>query len=460
MKDNFDIVEDFKVTVYIVNHNYGMYLEECIKSVLAQTFDNYEVIIFDCGSSDNSKNIIEKYSNRKNFKKIYLSNQPLAVTNNIAIAMSRAEYIIRLDADDILHENAIGILTGILDRNSSLGLVFPDYYEIDRDGNIVSLVRRHEFKNVTLKDQPAHGACTLIRKSVLNDIGGYDEEFTCQDGWDLWLKVTDKFEVFNTNLPLFYYRRHDNNLTKDETKLLKTRSEILAKHNKSKGENSKGLAIIPIRGINNNDSNYWTTKILGRSLLNRAIETALSTDSIDKVVVSSPDKKILDYVIKEYKNKVLTVEREKTKSFTHEFLDETIFQIMGIYPELCDNNMFGLLINIEYPFLNPNDLDSALNSLEVFKTDLVIGVRKETRNIYKHGGHGLENITSKVNFTNEKNEIYISGGLQAFRFSALNNLGSLNKIDLVGHVILDEKSFYHIYSQFSFQLLKNMESDK
>ena len=132
---------DYKVTIYIVNHNYGKYIDECIKSVLSQTFRDYEVIIFDCGSSDNSRNIIESYSNNKNFKIIFLNNQPLAMTNNIALAMSRSEYIIRLDADDFLHENAIGILTGILDRNSSLGLVFPDYYEIDNEGNILSLVR-------------------------------------------------------------------------------------------------------------------------------------------------------------------------------------------------------------------------------------------------------------------------------------------------------------------------------
>lgn len=447
---------DFKVTIYIVNHNYGMYIEECIKSVLAQTFDDYEVIIFDCGSTDNSKKIIQSYSNRKNFKTIYLNNQPLAMTNNIAISMSRAEYLIRLDADDFLHENAIGILSGILDRNTALGLVFPDYYEIDAEGNISSLVRRHNFKNVTLKDQPAHGACTLIRKSILEKVGGYDEEFTCQDGWDLWLKVTDISEVFNTNLPLFYYRQHNNNLTKDETKLLRTRSEILAKYNKNKGESSKGVAIIPIRGGTDKNSNYWMTEILNKPLLDRAIDTALSATSIYKVVVSSPDQNILNYVEKKYKEAVLIVKREMTKSFTHEFLDETIFQIMGLYSDLC-NNMAGLIINIEYPFLNENDFDSAVNSLKVFNTDLVLGVRKESRNVYQHSGHGLSNISKKTNFTNEKNETYIAGGLQAFRFSALNKLGSLNKIDTIGHIILDERSFYHLSSNFSLELLNNIE---
>ena len=160
----------YKVSVYIVNHNYGNYIEECISSVLNQTFKNYEIIIFDCGSSDHSKDVLKKYENISNINIKLLDNQPLAITNNMAISMSTGEYIMRLDADDYLHENAIGIMSGILDRNSNLGLVFPDYYEIDSEGNIISLISRHNFKKVKLLDQPAHGACTMVRKENLRDI--------------------------------------------------------------------------------------------------------------------------------------------------------------------------------------------------------------------------------------------------------------------------------------------------
>ena len=79
-------------------------------------------------------------------------------------------------------------MSSILEKNSKIGLVFPDYYLVNINGEILESVRRHNFKKVKLLDQPAHGACTMVRKENLLDIGGYDEEFNCQDGYYLWLQ--------------------------------------------------------------------------------------------------------------------------------------------------------------------------------------------------------------------------------------------------------------------------------
>ena len=59
-------------------------------------------------------------------------------------------------------------------------------------------------KNLLL-DQPAHGACSLIRKQALIQVGGYSEEISCQDGWDVWLKIINLYNVSNINLPLFFF---------------------------------------------------------------------------------------------------------------------------------------------------------------------------------------------------------------------------------------------------------------
>ena len=73
------------VTVYITNHNYGIYINKAIKSVLNQSFKNFELIIIDDGSIDNSKEIIEKYKNHKKIKIIYQKNKGLTVSNNLVI---------------------------------------------------------------------------------------------------------------------------------------------------------------------------------------------------------------------------------------------------------------------------------------------------------------------------------------------------------------------------------------
>ena len=80
----------------------------------------------------------------------------------------------RLDADDYLDENALEIMFNKIKNDKKLGLVFPDYYLIDEKNNLIELVRRHDFKKVKLFDQPAHGACTLIRKEILKLLDGYN----------------------------------------------------------------------------------------------------------------------------------------------------------------------------------------------------------------------------------------------------------------------------------------------
>ena len=135
----------------------------------------------------------------------------------------------RLDSDDWLDPHALEIMSNILERDKRISLIFPDYYEVDKNGKILRQIRRHNFKKVKLLDQPAHGACTMIRKENLLDIGGYDEEFNCQDGYYLWLKFIKKYVVRNVNLPLFYYRQHEKSLTKNNKKILLNRSKIISK---------------------------------------------------------------------------------------------------------------------------------------------------------------------------------------------------------------------------------------
>ena len=119
------------------------------------------------------------------------------------------------------------IMSNYLEQNHKIGLVFPDYFEVDEAGNIINLVRRHDFKKVKLLDKPAHGACTMIRKECLEKIGGYSERFDRQDGYYLWVKFIQRYGVMNINLPLFFYRQHNLSLTKNEEKIIKTRSEII-----------------------------------------------------------------------------------------------------------------------------------------------------------------------------------------------------------------------------------------
>ena len=189
--------ENFLVTVYITNFNYGKFIKQAIESVLMQTEQSFELIIIDDGSTDNSKEIIEKYKDLKNIRIVYQKNKGLNVTNNIALRAARGKYIVRLDADDYFSPNALELLLEKLESDSMLGMVFPDYFLVDTQGEVLERQKRHDFDNeVKLFDQAAHGACTMIRVQFLREIGGYDESFSCQDGYELWVKFTSKFKSY------------------------------------------------------------------------------------------------------------------------------------------------------------------------------------------------------------------------------------------------------------------------
>ena len=99
-------------------------------------------------------------------------------------------------------------------------------------------IRRHDFKSVKLFDQPAHGACTLFRTKTLILNGGYDENFTAQDGVDIWLRFQKKFKIMNINIPLFYYRKHGASLSDNSKKILLNRNKFLFKNSEIKNNKS------------------------------------------------------------------------------------------------------------------------------------------------------------------------------------------------------------------------------
>ncbi len=282
------------ISVYITNYNYGNFIESAIESVLSQTSSDFELIIIDDGSNDNSKEIIEQYADLDQVIIIYQQNKGLNVTNNIAMRTAKGKYIMRLDADDYLHKDALKIMSSELESDQELGLVFPNYYYVDSDGELLGEEKRHDFQNdVELLDQPAHGACTMIRLDFLKEVGGYNEAYNCQDGYELWVKFIQHYSIKNISKPLFYYRQHGNNLTSDEAKILDTRAKINENFVEQRQHDTSTLAIIPVRG-GNNDLAFKS--LCGNNMLDMKIQKALGSKNIRKVIVTSPDENVQQLV--------------------------------------------------------------------------------------------------------------------------------------------------------------------
>lgn len=440
------------VTVYLVNHNYGGFLRQSIESVLAQTLQDYELLIIDDGSTDGSRKIIAEYEGRPGVVAIFQHNKGLNVTNNIALRAARGKYIMRLDADDWLDQHALQVLSGVLERESNVGLVFPNYYMTDVEGRVLEMVRRHDFENVTLHDQPAHGACTMARRDLLQEIGGYDESFRCQDGYDIWLRFIRHAEVRNVDLPLFYYRQHGNSLTRNESRILETRARIIEKRIAEKQPEHKALAVIPVRGQIMDPRSEALRPLGSKALIDWTIEAALAADRIQDVLVSTPDAAIIAYVEARYNGRVSTLPRDKYMAQVNSYLDETLRQAAAHYLKDHQAPQAIAALYVESPFRDSRHIDAALDVLALFDADSVVGVRPETDMFYQHDGHGLKPVRSGRSLRLEAEEVFREvGDLKVVSWSWLMGPGAIPG-GRIGHVVLDQRAAISVLTEWDWRL--------
>jgi glycosyltransferase involved in cell wall biosynthesis len=447
-----------KITVYITNFNYGKFLKKSINSVLKQSFKDFELIIIDDGSTDNSKKILNNYFKNRKIKIILQKNKGLIKSNNIAIKLAAGQFVIRLDADDYLDKNALLILYNEIIKNNETALVYSDYILVDKNGNLINHERRNLINNNSLKNIPAHGACSLIRKSALFEVGLYNEKFDRQDGYDVWLKLSKRYQVRNINLPLFYYRQHGKNLTGNSQKLLKVRSEIFETHIKNLPKKNDCICIIPVRGRKYDSSCPSLIKFKKKYLLFHTIDIALKSKKINKIILSTSDTEIIGIVKKFYKNKITIHKREEKYSFINTHYKESIIKFLKKKNFLNKKNLF-LILNFGYPFLKSYFLDKALNHLIFFNSDKVISVNTDIqKNYYYYSQNGLKLINKHNNkkFLNlEKNLIYFeNGGISVFNKYALLSKEATNL--KIGHIFIDKYSGINIKNIEDINIYRNI----
>ena len=444
------------VTVYITNYNYARYIEQSIQSVLKQSYQDFELIIIDDGSTDGSRAIIDRYVGDPQTRVIFQENKGLIASNNIAVHAARGNYVMRLDADDYLDESALLVMVNAIEQSGDYALVFPDYYYVDADGQVTGQERRHDFqKEVLLLDQPAHGACTLIRRDCLLEVGAYSGEFSCQDGWDLWLKLIENYRVRNINLPLFYYRRHGENLTNDTERLLRTRSEIYQRHTeRMKRPPIRAVAVLPVRG-RIIDTNSQILNLLGeKPLINWTIDSAIESKMVDELIVTTPDQELIQYLAEYYGDNITLVERSAEDALENVSFDSAVRNALQ---QCCKSKSYDAVLELtpESPLRSTFYIDKAINVMRVHDVDVVLGVLPEDSMFFRHTGAGLEAIGNDYNHNSlrlERDYIYKQcGGLMLVKSDYYNNQVKNSK-EVKGHIILDEKASIRVRNKHEMKV--------
>lgn len=448
------IINRPKVTVYITNYNYGRFIGQAIESVFKQKFSDWELLVIDDGSTDNSMDVLKKYESNPKIEIIFQENKGLPISNNIAIRASSGEYLMRLDADDYLDENALLVLSNILDTHSDFGLVYPDYYRIDEKGEIIDIERRNKVgEDITLYDVPAHGACTMIRKTCLEELDGYSEDITCQDGYDLWIRFIKRYKIYNVNLPLFYYRQHGKNLTKDKDRLLKTRRGINRRYVEKNGikNNLHVLGIIPVRDKRHHGEIYPLRDFCGKPLIDYTIEAALGSNAFKRIVLVSEDDDILNHV--KDKSGITTLKRPDDIGRVNASIEPTINYVFDRLNNQCAEIKSFMMLYVNSPFRTASHINAAIDTMLIFDDiDSVISVCEDSSSHYQHIGSGLRPLFPARKLRLEREGLLIENG--AIYLARKDNLKSKKGYlgDKIGHIIMHKRESLQIDNEDDFRL--------
>lgn len=202
-----------RVTVYITSFNYSDHVIEALESVLTQTYQDTEIIIWDDCSTDNSVKNIMTYLSKlqagiKNKIRVYVNeiNLGLPSTCNKALVEARGRYILRLDADDVLLPNTIDVMVNYLDTHNGIGGVFSNFSLIDDNGTVI------EKDAQTCGEFKKHpGGCLLVRPLV-NEIK-YRDGLKYFEGDEFLTRYERLYKTAVLNQVLWKYRRHPGQKT-------------------------------------------------------------------------------------------------------------------------------------------------------------------------------------------------------------------------------------------------------
>jgi glycosyltransferase involved in cell wall biosynthesis len=200
-------------------YNSNKTLPQMIESVLNQTYKNFELILINDGSIDNSLKIIQEFADKDNrIVIIDKKNSGLTKSLNVGLKKAKGKYIARIDADDIWYPDKLQKQIDFLERNLYYALIGTAYNEIDENGKVIFqkqrlplLITDEEIRNNIAKFNPFFHSSVMFRKEILDIIGFYNEEFKYTQDYEFWIRIMTKYKV--TNLPeVLASRRYSDNM--------------------------------------------------------------------------------------------------------------------------------------------------------------------------------------------------------------------------------------------------------
>ena len=205
------------VSVIIHTYNNEKFIAETVESVLNQTYKDYEIIVVDDGSVDGTRDALLPYMHGIRYH--YKENGGIASAKNAGISLSQTEFVAFLDHDDLWAPDKLQLQMECFNENPKVGLVYAKYTSF-RDGKELRTKPEKGYSGWIFKELLSKSfiqtSTVIVKRECLNAVGPFDESFSLGDEYDMFLRISKKFQCGFVDKGLTRYRVHDTNASKND----------------------------------------------------------------------------------------------------------------------------------------------------------------------------------------------------------------------------------------------------
>ena len=207
-----------KVSIIIPTYNRAHLIGLTLESALRQTFNDYEVVVVDDGSQDNTADVVRSIAPGARY--VWQENIGIPEVLNVCVREARGEYISFLGSDDALAPSALEQEAAVLDANPSVGLVHSAAWLMDEAGHLRQLLRppfaragyvrsgREEIADLLMSNHIV-ATTVMVRRRCFDECGFFDRRFGLYEDWNMWTRILRRWDAAYINEPLAFYRVHD-----------------------------------------------------------------------------------------------------------------------------------------------------------------------------------------------------------------------------------------------------------
>jgi glycosyltransferase involved in cell wall biosynthesis len=202
-----------RVSVVIPAHDGGLFLAEAIHSIRSQSFEDFEVVIVDDGSDDDSPRVLDRASKLdRRIRRYRQDRSGLVVTLNRACNLARGKLLARMGADNVAAPERLALQVARVQSDPNIGVLGGNVVVINKDGDHVCDIH-YPASDISIRIAPQRGSTfahpvVMMRRAAFEKVGRFRSAFVDAEYYDLWPRFAERYQVINLAIPLLRYRVH------------------------------------------------------------------------------------------------------------------------------------------------------------------------------------------------------------------------------------------------------------